>query len=374
MPPSPIRIAFCITDLDPGGAERAMVELVTRLNKARFSPAVFCLGPRGALAEVLEAAHIPVTCFGAKGFRHVGIVVRLRRALKQFQPDLLQTWLFHANLLGRIAGRLAGVPIIVSGIRVAERRSRFRIWADRLTQSLVQAHVAVSKDVAEFSTKTGGLKSARMHIIYNGVDVNRFESAKPADLSLLNIPTESQILLFVGRLDPQKDPLFLLDAFAVVRSSLPELHLVYVGDGILKSKLMEAMQTRSLMNCVHVLGWRADVPELLKTADGLALCSRWEGMPNVVLEAFAAGTPVVAVPAEGVSELIVDGETGFIVSPRDAGALAAAIRTVFQNDSLRLRIAQNAQTLVREKFTWDEAAASYMTLYERLLKTQEGRR
>lgn len=369
MTDSPIRIAFCITELDPGGAERALVELVTRLDPARFSPAVFCLGPRGKLAEVLEAAGIPVTSLGAKGLRHFGVVFRLSRALRQFRPVILQTWLFHANLLGRIAGRFAGVPIIVSGIRVAERRSRKRLWADRLTQSLVAAHVCVSRDVAEFSIKTGGLEASRVHVIPNGVDVSRFEHAKPLDLSFLNIPPNSKVLLFVGRLDPQKDPIWLLEAFPLIQKSIPHLHLLYVGDGVMKSELLNEIQTRQLMDVVHVLGWRADVPELLKAADALVLCSRWEGMPNVVLEAFASGTPVVAALVEGISDLVTDRETGLAVSHRQTEALAAAVVSILEDSVLGAQLAIASQSFVGEKFTWEASAERYVKLYEDLLKT-----
>jgi hypothetical protein len=155
---APIRIAFCITELDPGGAERALVELVTRLDPAQFEPAVFCLGPRGALAVDLERANIPVMCLGATRARDVWILFRLRKALRAFRPVILQTWLHHANILGRIAGRLARVPIIVSGIRVAEQRSAWRLRMDRLTQSLVDAHICVSQDVAAFSKSKGGTR------------------------------------------------------------------------------------------------------------------------------------------------------------------------------------------------------------------------
>ena len=116
-------MAFCITDLDPGGAERALVQLVTRLDRSRWQPSVICLAPRGMLADELEQAEVPVTCLGARHSRNVGMVGRLFHQLRESKPALLQTFLFHANIAGRIAGRLARVPKIVSGIRVAERRS-----------------------------------------------------------------------------------------------------------------------------------------------------------------------------------------------------------------------------------------------------------
>ncbi len=270
-------------------------------------------------------------------------------------------------MLGRLAGRLANVPSIVSGIRVAERRSRLRLWAERMTQSWVKAHVCVSRDVAAFSIEKGKLNPARVHVIPNGVDANRFLKAEPADLTALGIPASSQTILFVGRLDPQKDPLWLLDAFPKVQARLADVHLAYVGRGILESRLADEIERRNLNGFVHVLGWRGDVPQLLKAADVLVLPSRWEGLPNVVLEAFAAGIPVVASAVEGISELIADRKTGLVVPSRDADELASRIVEVLTDRPLKFALEQSAQTLVLKRFTWDANCKVYQELYENLL-------
>ena len=367
----PIRIAFCITELDPGGAERALVELVKRLDRSKFEPGVFCLGPRGPLAEELEDAGIPVTCFGVTRSWQAWVVFRLIRALRRFDPEILQTWLFHANLAGRLAGRFSRVPIIVSGIRVAEQRSRVRLWLDRMTQSWAQAHVCVSRAVADFSIKQGGLDPNRVHVIPNGVDVEKFAGAKPADLEPLGIPVGSKVLLFVGRLDPQKDPLWLWDAFETLRSTTSNVHLIYVGQGSLESELKQRIESSSSKSHGHVLGWRPDVPELLKSSDLLVLPSRWEGMPNVVLEAAAAGTPVVSADVEGVSEILTDGVTGRIVRTRDPKELASAVDSLLQDNDLRRSMTETLQTYVSETFTLEDATSLYEQLYQDLASQRQ---
>jgi glycosyltransferase involved in cell wall biosynthesis len=367
---APIRIAFCITELDPGGAERALVELATRLDRQCFEPAVFCLGPRAALVEPLERANIPVTCLGAKRARDVWVVFRLAKALRKFQPALLQTWLYHANILGRLAGRLVGVPKIVSGIRVAEHRSRGRLWLDRITQSLVDVHVCVSQGVAEYSTAAGGLCASRVRIIPNGVEAERFANAPPADLSLLGIPGDSPCVVFVGRLDPQKDPLWLLEVFPRLQQEISGVHLVFVGQGPLESRLRDQIQQRHLESFVHVLGWRVDIPDILKSAHVLALPSRWEGMPNIVLEAFASGLPVVATAVEGVSELITPGETGFLFPSQDSEQFVRSVAAILGNPALKTKMGQEAQALVANKFTWEINCQSYANLYRELLQDQ----
>jgi len=360
-------IAFCITDLDPGGAERALVQLVLRLDRSRWNPVVFCLSKPGTLVADLEKAGIPVECLGAGSIGNVSIVPRLVRRLRRVRPEILQTFLFHANIVGRIAGRLAGVPVIVSGIRVAERRSRFRLWLDRITERLVTRHVCVSGAVADFSIKRGRLSAEKIVVIPNGVDVERFKSALPADLSQYGIPPGGRTLLFVGRLDPQKGPRLLLRA---VKGLLPvhrNLHLLMVGDGPLATDLKEWVRAQQLEQQIHFAGWRPDVPSLLKACDALVLPSRWEGMPNVVLEAMAAGRPVVATRVEGVSELVTDRETGLLVEPGSIEALAGGIALLLAEPDLGKTAGIAAQHTAETRFTADIVASAYADLYATLL-------
>ena len=364
----PIRIAFCITELDPGGAEQALVELVKGLDSKLFEPAVFCLGPKGDLAAELERAGIRVTCLGATRSWQFWVIFRLIRALRRFRPTILQTWLFHANLIGRLAARLAGVPIIVSGIRVAEKRSRFRLWIDRITQSWVKAHVCVSQDVADFSIERGGLNPDRVHAIPNGVNFARFANAEPADLKQFGIPSGSKTLLFVGRLDEQKDPLWLWDAFEIIQSQMADVHLIFVGRGLLESQLKKRIESSPIASRGHLLGRREDVPELLKAADILVLPSRWEGMPNIVLEAAATGTPVVTADVEGVSEILTDGVTGRIVTSRSPRDLAEAVTQLLEQTDARIRMGRLAQGIVSERFKMIDTCARYQQLYSKLIR------
>lgn len=362
------RIGFCITELDPGGAERSLVQLVTRLDRQTWEPAVFCLSSRGPLADDLERAGIEVQCLGARRAGDLWVLSRLTKALRQFQPSLLQTYLFHANIAGRLAGRLASVPHVVSGIRVAERRGRAYLWLDRWTEGLVARHVCVSRDVARFAAEVGGLSPAKLLVIPNGVDADRFRNASPADLCPLGIPAEARVLVCVGRLDPQKAPLFLLESLAEILYTHQCFQLLFVGDGPLKVPLQEKILALELGSQVHLAGWRGDIPEILAAADGLVLGSRWEGMPNVVLEAMAAGLPVITSQVEGVSDLVQPGQTGWSFPLGDASGLKACVREWWNLPELAAACGNNAQALVVESFTWERTVAAYAELYRELLR------
>jgi glycosyltransferase involved in cell wall biosynthesis len=364
---SPTRIAFCVTDLDPGGAERALVQIVTRLDRRRWEPHVFCLSAEGVLAADLRAAGVDVVCLGARRPRDFLVVWPLYRRLAALRPAILQTFLFHANIVGRLAGTAARVPVIVSGIRVAEKRSRLRLWMDRLTDRLVTRHVCVSRDVADFSMSRGGLPSEKIRVIPNGVDFERYAKAAPADLTQFGVPRGSRVLLFVGRLDPQKGPFQLLKAAAELFADHPDLHLVMVGEGPLSSELRAWTSAQNLESRVHFTGRQTDVAGLMRAAHIFVLPSQWEGLPNVVLEAMAAGTPVVATDVEGVQELLSDGKTGAIVPRNGEPRLAEAIRHVLREYGSAQSAALAAQSLVSEQFTWPLVAAKYERLYTEIL-------
>lgn len=370
VPPmsAPVPIAFCITDLDPGGAERALVQIVTRLDRGFWAPAVYCLSKPGDLTDELRQHEIPVTCYGATGWRSLPVVFRLSRDLRGSRPQVLQTFLYHANIAGRLAGRRAGVPHIVSGIRVAERRGRWRLWIERLTERMVETHVCVSKDVAEYSATQGGLRREKIVTIPNGVDYEVFAQAAPADLSAYGIPPGRRCIVSVGRLDPQKAPLALLDGFAEIASRLPDAHLLYVGDGPLRGDIESRARARNLSNRVHFSGRVADVAPLLRGADCFALASRWEGMPNAVLEAMAAGLPVVITRVEGTGELIDSGVTGVLVDGDSAESLGGAIASLLADPEAAREMGRAAQLFVRKEYTWDSVVRQYDRLYRDLLE------
>lgn len=365
----PTRLAFCITDLDVGGAERMFVELVTRLDRRRWEPRVFCLSRPGALVERLQTSNIPVTCFGAKGVRDLGVIGRLAVELKSFQPALLQCFLFHANLVGRIAAWRAGVPRVVCGIRVAERRSRLRLWLDRLTQGFVDHNVCVSRAVAEFSIHKSGLKVSKVSVIANGVEFDRFATAIPLDRSTLGL-TSAPLILFVGRLDPQKAPFVLLEAFERLVARHADWQLLFVGDGPLRSSINDWIVAHGLTSSIFMAGWRPDVPSILRSADLLALPSLWEGMPNIVLESMAAGLPVVVSRVEGTDELIRDGESGLLVMPGSVTELERQIERALTDRSFLLSLREHSQLSASEGFTLDAMIQNYEQLYVSLLPNE----
>jgi glycosyltransferase involved in cell wall biosynthesis len=368
--PKPVPIAFCITELDRGGAEKAFTELVLGLDRQFWNARVFCLGPQAYFAEVLEANGIDVICFNGRGATTFpGVLWRLTRALRQFRPAILQTFLFHGNLIGRLAGRLAGVPYIVAGIRVAEHRCHWHVRLDRLTNFLVDHNVCVSQGVADFSVQEAGLNARKVSVIPNGVDFATYANASATDLSQLGLKSQFPVMITVGRLEEQKGIPFLLNAVTTVLQQHPDCQFLIVGDGPERASLEALASSLGIRTSIHFAGHRGDVPGLLKASDLFVLPSLWEGMPNALLEAMAAGLPVIATAVEGSREIIESDESGLLVPAADPSDLARAILRVLNQPDLAARLSSGAQSAVVKQFTNISAIAAYDHLYRQLIST-----
>lgn len=312
----PRKLALTITDLETGGAERCLVELACRVDRKLFAPRVYVLAPPpppedDRLVVRLKEADVPVCFLHATGYRHTArSVTRLATMLREGSVEVLQSFLFHANIVSRLAGRRAGVARVVNGIRVAEHRARWHLRLDRWTQRLVDHYVCVSEAVRQFSIDRGGLPPTKLSVIPNAVDVRTFAEAVPIDVGdLLGQQRAAEVrrlVVYVGRLDYQKGLDRLIASAPSWLAPRSDVQLVLVGDGPQRPQLEEACRDANLRAQVTFAGRRSDVPNILGAADLFVLPSRWEGMPNALLEAMAAGLPVVAADAEGVRETLGD--------------------------------------------------------------------
>jgi glycosyltransferase involved in cell wall biosynthesis len=366
------RIAFCITALEAGGAERQLVELVTRLPRDRFEPAVVALSeppppPADGLVQVLARHSIPVAFLGGRHPWQAPFVFRrLSRWLNDWQPALLQSFLAHANVLGACAGSRLGIPI-VTGIRVAEQRLNGHCWLQRWTSPLVARHVCVSRSVAEFAERVMRLPSDKLAVIPNGVDVARFEQVAAAPLVQLGIPPGHRMILFIGRLEREKRPDWLIERMPAIAVRCPVHDLVVVGRGPMSDNLRRQAARLGIANRVHFAGWRDDVPRLLVAADLVVLTSVAEGMPNAVLEAMAAARPVVATDVHGVGELLGHDTGGQITPSQDEQAFVDAVVQITADSNLSARLGERNFQRAANQFSCQAMAGRYAELYRSLL-------
>lgn len=353
------RIALCITELDPGGAEKALFEIVTRLDRTQWLPKVFCLGPETELSQRLIQQGIETVCLGATRPTQVSVLFQLVRELKRFRPGVLQSFLFHANIVGRLAAWMAGVPCVYSGLRVAEKQKRWHLWLDRWTQWFVSMNVCVSEGVRQYALQSG-LSAQKLCVIPNGVDVDRFANALPADLTRFGIPAGSPVVITVGRLTHQKGHDLLLHAIApLVKNS--SWHLLIVGEGEQRSQLEEIVRQLQIESRVHLPGWQSDVPEILAACQVFVLPSRWEGMPNALLESMASGLVCIATDVEGVRELLGGKNQSQIVLPNDLDSLEKTLNKLQAGEDAKH--SKTAYLPVLSEHTWNAISHRYSLLW-----------
>ena len=368
-PVAPVRVSLLITDLNVGGAEKAMVSLALGLDRQRWQLSVINLGGEEPLAAELRRAGLEVTCLGVSKRKPVQAIARLAAALRGQKPEILQCFMFHANVAGRLAARLARVPWVLGGLRVAEHEKGWHLIVDRLTNRLSCGSVCVSEGVKRFSITYGGLAESRLTVIPNGVSLAGIDSAVAVERKSLGLNARQHMALFIGRLDAQKGLPYLLDAAEIVARKQPDWHLVMIGrEGSESDYFREKVASSPVLSRhVHWLGFRTDVAALLKSSDLLVLPSLWEGMPNVVLEAMACGRAVIGTDVEGTSELVIEGETGWLVPPESVEKLAEAMLAAATEPRTTEKRGKSGRQRVEEAFTLQRTIAAYDRLWTNVL-------
>jgi glycosyltransferase involved in cell wall biosynthesis len=363
-----MKIDWLITELNTlGGAETYVRQMAPRLLHAGCAIRVITFMSGGTLVAELRRSGVTVIELGLKDKFDWKAIVRLSRLWRADKPDLVHTHLYHAGIIGRIVAKVMGIPTVVVHQHGAERaRSIIRSGLDRMTSSLVSQYVATCRAVADLLQQREGISGTKIQVIYNGIECLDPISPnldKPHQELLSSLIT----IINIGRLSPEKGHNTLLEAVALLHTSHTQTRLVLVGEGESQAFLTERIKELNLNRFVHMLGSRRDIAELLANADIFALPSDWEGVSMALLEAMAAGVPVVATAVGGTPEVVVDGINGLLVPPRDPEALAGALSRLLLDPGLRQHIGQAGRQSVFERFNIQHTVQQTRALYESLI-------
>jgi glycosyltransferase involved in cell wall biosynthesis len=341
----PIPVLELITDLIFGGAQTGLLHFLEHIDRQVFAPRVaFLRNGNTRVADQIRSLNIPVIDLKIDPKIRLDRTLSLYQLIKQDRIVILHTWLFHANLLGRLTGSFAQVPVIISSRHNIDIGGWWRESINRWTAPLDDHTIAVCQFVRSIEIERSKIPENKVSTIYNGVDLNRFEHLDPSiSLSVrmeLGIPSNAPTIGCVGRLHQQKGYPFLLEAIKTVRNQIPDIQLLIVGSGKMEIELKSIVKKLDLSDSVTFTGARTDIPAILSSLDLFVLPSLWEGHPLVLLEAMATGLPVVATQVGGNPEVVIHGETGLMVPPSNPVQLASAIITLMQNPDLRHKMGE----------------------------------
>lgn len=354
MPSRPLEIVYLVDSLIRGGVQRGLLLRSARMDRARFRPQVWVLR-RGEnnweMAREFADAGVPVRLARVRGFSDRPGIVALARSLLDENIDVLSTHNFLANIVGKAAGRIAHRPAVVANYH----QTYETYWNDKFLameatlRATPHRFVCVSQAVRDYVAPLLNLPDDRVVVLYNGFDYERFASA-PAQAQardMLGLPRNRPVVGFVGRLAPVKDAATFVRAMPAIARSLPDPLFVLAGGGQLRGDLESQAQALGVSGRTRFLGSRDDVPVVMRALDCLVLPSRVEGFGRVVVEAFAAKTPVVATPVGAVPELMGSGRHGLLFAVGDADALARAVCDTLTNCEATARRVAHAHDSAR---------------------------
>jgi len=373
--PDVTRVLLLIPTLDRSGAEKQLTLLASGLKRDfsdEFEVEVVCLTRGGPYQVELEAAGVPVTILG-KRFRFDPFALRrLKKLVREKQPDILHTWLFAANSYGRlVAGKegVAGPQVVVSERCVDTWKAGWQLWLDRKQIPRTTRMIGNSQAVVDFYRELG-VPDEKLVVIRNGIDLPEAPSqeARTALRQELGIAASSKILGFVGRLAPQKRLKDLLWSFELVRSHDLDVHFVIAGDGPQRSELEQFAKQIRVADRVTFTGHRDDAASILALCDIFWLASDFEGQSNSLMEAMAAARPVIVSDIAPNRELVSHEETGLVVPVTDRAEFAKAAVDLLRDEKLATQLGSDARNRMATEFSIRQMVESHVELYRAIKK------
>jgi len=358
------RVAQLIWALGLGGAEQVVIRLAAALDRKRFDPLIVCLDEPGPFATQAQEAGVEVTHLGKRGPVDVRVIGRLRRLLADREVEVLHTHLWGADFWGRIAGRLAATPTIVTTAHNLDTwKSWYHFAFDRRLARWTTHLVSVSDQVRRFYEEHG-VARGRWQVVRNGIDPSSSHPrGRGPELRELGIDDRSPLVGLLGRLVPAKAPERFVEAIAVAREAVPGVRALVIGEGPLRAAVEARVRQLGLENHVILTGVRRDVPKLLAGLDVLAFSSLREGLSIAMLEAMSAGVPVVATRVGGTPELIDSDVNGVLVPPNDPEALGRALIDLLTDPSRAEGLGGAGRDRVKAEFSMERMVETYEALY-----------
>lgn len=368
-----IRLLYVIYSLDNGGAETLAIRLAEKLSKDLFDVVVCSLSDRGPLRTLLEQKHIRYFTLGKREGKDPGVALRLRKVIRDERIDIIHTHNQGPLLYTYLATRMMrnGPKIVhtehINMVKEFSYSRKHMLYNSLLYRSL-DGFINIARHLTDSYRDAFTSPHTKIQTIHNCVDLAEYDFSPTSDLRAeLDLKQGTPLIGCISALRRQKDHDTLLKAMEKVKRDVPETVLVLAGDGELRDELLEQVRQLDLSWNVKFLGFRSDIANLLAQFDIFVLASLYEGLPLCILEAMAAGKPVVATDADGTNELIVNGETGLLVPLRDPGKFADAILSLLQDADMAADIGSKAKMFVEKQHNFNTMIHEYKSFYRNMI-------
>lgn len=357
-----------------GGVQQQFLSLLKAYDRDVFNPIFCCLGPGEEISKEIERIDIETVALNRVRYHRFspGIVRDLYILMKQKNIHIVRTHRYRANLYGRLAALLSGVPVKIISLHDNYRKDLRleRRIANKILLKVTDKIVAVSESIRRDIIKYDGIDSSKILVIPNGIDTERFKpEGNFANIREEFLINKSDIVIgFIGRIVSVKGLEYLIDALLFLKEEFKNIKLLITGEGSLLDSLYEKAKENNVHDSIIFTGKRRDIPDILSCTDIFVMPSIAEGLPNALLEAMAMGKPIVATEVGGIPEVIKNGHSGILVPARNPEALATAIKDLITNDQLAAKMGQTARNFVLKDYSIVEIAQKWQTLYLSILR------
>ncbi|HEY8196473.1 MAG TPA: glycosyltransferase [Gemmatimonadales bacterium] len=368
-----MKVLLLSTSMGMGGADKQILSAAGEMQARGYEVLIVSLTPLGPMGLEAQSAGIATRSLEMRrGFPDPRGLARLVRIVRTWRPDVLHSHMLHANLMARVLRLFAPVPALVSTIHSIHEGGRLQRASYRWTNRLADHMTIVSEAAADRFITRGIVPRDLLSVVPNGVDTDHFRNvpagARESIRRSLGLGREF-VWLAVGRFETAKDYPNMLRGFAKARLQQPRAVLLVAGRGSLQEETETLARALGLGDGVRFLGVRQDVSELMSAADGYLMSSAWEGMPIVLLEAAAAGLPIVATRVGGNPEVVRENESGFLVPPRDPDALGGAmLRLMAMPDAQRRSMGERGREHVQASYGLSRVVDRWLDVYRRVLE------
>ncbi|MCB9746954.1 MAG: glycosyltransferase [Candidatus Omnitrophica bacterium] len=365
-----MKIIQVVSSLDFGGLEKMVIQLTERLNQTGSECSIVCLEKEGGLVNEALRKNIQVDVFSKKDGFDMDLIWNLKKYFQREEADIVHTHNFAPLIYASTAAKLAGVPCMNTRHGRADKKAPWIFWA------LNKKIAAVSNDAKEQLLKNNRIKSEKVKVVYNGIDIQSMRAdlqpnEKAQLRQSLGIKADSFVIGNIGRLVREKDQATLLKAFRKISQRTKNVELLIVGDGPLKSNLLKLAKELDIQGSVKFAGFREDIAQMLQIMDVFVLSSIMEGISLTVLEAMAAGLPVVATKVGGNPEIISEGKTGFLVPLGYPERIESAVKRIMADPRLGRSLGEAGRLRVQENSQLEHMVSVYREIYDEI-KSEKG--